>query len=201
MSSPSPTTAAQSVGSLTIDWGAVAVFAFLLAGAIAVVVRAYGAPDGVFRTYQNNLDRTKASIDGNEVIPRLVRLIEQVVARASGGIISLPAVEIEGSLRWAGYLEALATLSALYADLGRLDELPASIVRWARVRAVAAAIGLVALLPVGVHFSVATVSMPIGVWLGGAALALTAFGVAGTAWFLDASDRNSLTGIFRRYRQ
>jgi hypothetical protein len=172
----------------------------LLAGAIAVIVRAYSAPDAVFRTYQNNVDRTKAAIDGDEVIPRLVRLMEAVLSRATNGVISLPAVDIEGSLRWAGHLDALATLSALYTDLGRLDELPASIVRWSRVRAGAAAIGLVSLVPAGVHFSVASVPVPINLWVGGVGVALVAFAVAGTAWFLDASDRNAMTAIFRRYR-
>jgi hypothetical protein len=200
MPSPSPTAGSQSIGSLTVDWGAAAVFLVLLAGAIAVIVRAYGAPDAVFRTYQNNLDRTKAAIDSNEVIPRLVRLMEAVLFRATGGAISLPAVDIEGSLRWAGHLETLAALSALYTDLGRLDELPASIVRWSRVRAVAAVIGLITLVPAAVHFSVASAPVPIDIWVGGAGTALVAFAVAGTAWFLDASNRNAMTAIFRRYR-
>lgn len=200
MTSPSPTAASQSVGVPSVDWGAAAVFIVLLGSALAVIVRAYSAPDTVFRTYQSNLDRAKATIDGNEVIPRLVRLIEQVVARASGGVITLPAIDIEGSLRWAGYLEALGALSALYADLGRLDELPASIVRWARVRAVGASIGLTALIPAAIHFSLTTVTIPSGLWLSTTAISLVGFAVAGTAWILEASDRNALTTIFRRYR-
>ncbi len=198
---PSPSAAPSlSFGSLNIDWGAAAVFLLLLGGAVAVIVRAYSAPDAVFRIYQNNLDRTKATIDSNEVIPRLVRLMQAVLSRATNGVISLPAADIEGSLRWAGHLDALATLSALYGDLGRLDELPVSIVRWSRVRAVAAAIGLVSLVPPAVHFTVATVPVPAGLWVGGVGSALIAFAVAGTAWFLDASARNAMTAIFRRYR-
>lgn len=197
---PSPEVA-LGLASVHIDWGAAAVFIVLLGTASAVAARAYSAPDTVFRTYQANLDLAKANIDGERVIPKLVELIEAVIRRASGGAVAMPASEVEGALRWAGYLAALGTLSTFYADLGRLEELPGVITRWARVRAAGAAGGLVALVPVGIHFVLQNAPVPAWLWVSAAAVALITFAVAGMAWFLDASARNELTSLFTKYRQ
>ncbi len=201
--SPQPLNAAPSGDSSPVDWAAAAVFVIVFGIAIAAIRQGFTAPASLYKHYKTERVATKNVIDTDHVIPALTELVVGVVQQAGAlaGMVAIPISrnDIEQSLQWAGHLQQLEALSALYTDYARIDLLLGSAVRWARARAVMGGLAVIGILPVGAHFVLVQVQTPPWLWVLGLLLAVLT-GLCGlVAWFVEMGRRNQLSRLFLKY--
>lgn len=194
------------------DWTAAAVFLLIILGFAGAARRGWQAPDALYRHYQTNRAKTKASIDTDHILPELARLVADVNSDVSATLRAAKSLTLQtlrealtndqaliDNLQWAGYRDRLDPLSQLYGDYGLLDRLYDSAVTWARRGALCSGVAALALLVVSIPVVFSNISVP-DLALNGATGLLV---VSATGWaiglVLEMGQRNRLGRLFRKY--
>jgi hypothetical protein len=189
-----------------IDVVGLALVAGFYAPAFVAIKRGYQAPDTLRERYGKDRSAAKRSLTTDHILPAITNLVLDVNTRAMGDPRNpappedlLDAGTISATLDSAGYLHRLQSLDELYFDLGQLDELFKTAVKWARRKAwFAVAYGAALILPLA-RYGLDVTAIPDGLTLIDAAGSVILGTLATVSWWQEASARNRLSELCERY--
>jgi hypothetical protein len=185
-----------------LNWLAITVTLAVYASAIATTKRGYSAPETMRKTYGRGRTAVKAKIASDLLLPELVDLVIEVNQRASrGGDLTSLLLQstITETLDSAAYLPHLEKLSKLYSDLGSVDRLYQVAVKWARRKALVAAVFAVAVLPLVVRFALSLTTVPEWILLTSISASALLATVSAGLWIQEMGIRNQLSELCVEY--
>jgi hypothetical protein len=190
------------LAAIETDWAAIAVCLILASPAVGAIATGIRAPDTLQNRFEESRRNTRATIEGDRIVPRLGDLAFDL--QETGGSDGSAGEDarresVRARLQKTDYMNAVEELSVLAADYRDLQRFQDEAQRWSRLKALAAGAYLAGFIYPAVVASLDGLDFPrppllvsMGVAGLGAAFAVTFF-------VQETGSRNRLVGIVRKY--
>ncbi len=128
----------------TVDYGAAGFFALLILPTLAAIGKSVAGKATIAKRYGTRTDKTEAAVLAQSLIPELADLVASVVNELAEDVSfdPLPSLSddpatfalVKERLDRTDYLDRVAKMGALSADVRDLHELPTQAIRWLHIR-------------------------------------------------------------------